>query len=148
MRPQPATLSKIGLNGALQEADRSGSAPDPTEALARLLRDLKSGGLSSREAARRLLQYWPNELQRRGGRRWPRELARQFTHPLAILLAAAALLAWAAGIVTVALAIVVVILVNAGFAFVQDMQAERAVEALAQFLPVQATNFALRDQPT
>ena len=85
-----------------------------------------------------MVQFGPNVLQRRGGRRWPRELARQFTHPLALLLVAAAVLAWAAGIVAVAVAIVVVILINAAFAFVQEMQAERAVEALAQFLPAQA----------
>jgi calcium-translocating P-type ATPase len=118
---------------------------DPTEAIARLFRDLKTqaDGLSSREAEDRLLQYGPNELQRRGGRRWPRELARQFTHPLAILLAAASALAWAAGIVPVAIAIVVVILINAVFAFGQEMQAERAVEALAQYLAAQA--MVLRD---
>ena len=85
------------------------------------------------------MQFGPNELRRRGGRRWPRELARQFTHPLALLLVAAAGLAWIAGIVPVAVAIVVVILINAGFAFMQEMQAERAVEALAQFLPPHAT---------
>jgi calcium-translocating P-type ATPase len=113
---------------------------DPTEAVALLLRHLKSGtdGLTSREAQRRLVQFGPNELQRQGGRRWPRELARQFTHPLALLLVAAAVLAWVAGIVAVAVAIVVVILINAAFAFIQEMQAERAVEALARFLPAQA----------
>ena len=116
------------------------SAPDPTEAVELLLRHLKSTseGLSSREAQRRLVQFGPNQLVRRGGRRWPRELARQFTHPLALLLVAAAVLAWVAGIVAVALAIVVVIVINAAFAFIQEMQAERAVEALAQFLPDQA----------
>ena len=116
-------------------------ALDPTEAVELLLRDLRTGrdGLSPREAQRRLVQFGPNELRRRGGRRWPRELARQFTHPLALLLVAAAGLAWIAGIVPVALAIVVVILINAGFAFIQEMQAERAVEALAQFLPPHAT---------
>ena len=116
------------------------SAPDPTEAVELLLRHLKSTseGLSSREAQRRLVQFGPNQLERRGGRRWPRELARQFTHPLALLLVAAAVLAWVAGIVAVALAIVVVIVINAAFAFIQEMQAERAVEALAQFLPDQA----------
>lgn len=89
------------------------------------------------------MQVGPNELQRRGGRRWPRELARQFTHPLALLLVAAAGLAWIAGIVPVAIAIAVVIVINAAFAFIQEMQAERAVEALAQFLPTHAT--VLRD---
>ena len=119
----------------------SSDALDPTETVELLLRDPKTGrdGLSSREAQRRLVQFGPNELSRRGGRRWPRELARQFTHPLALLLVAAAGLAWVAGIVAVALAIVAVILINAGFAFVQEMQAERAVEALAQFLPPHAT---------
>ena len=96
----------------------SSDALDPTETVELLLRDLKTGrdGLSSREAQRRLVQFGPNELSRRGGRRWPRELARQFTHPLALLLVAAAGLAWVAGIVAVALAIVAVILINAGFA--------------------------------
>ncbi|MHB1570410.1 MAG: cation-translocating P-type ATPase [Solirubrobacteraceae bacterium] len=133
-------MSEPGL-----EAEPGVTGPDPTERVDRLLRDLKTrrDGLRSREAQRRLLQYGPNELLRRGGRRWPRELARQFTHPLAMLLAAAAGLAWLAGIVPVALAIVVVILLNAAFAFVQEMQAERAVEALAQFLPAEAK--VLRD---
>ncbi|MFJ3175303.1 cation-translocating P-type ATPase [Streptomyces roseus] len=121
------------------------AAPDPEERVDLLLRDLRSGraGLTAREAARRLVHYGPNMLRRRGGRRWPGELARQFTHPLALLLWAAALLAWWAGIVAVALAVVVVIVVNAGFAFVQEMQAERAVEALAAYLPERAK--VLRD---
>ena len=120
-------------------------ALDPEEHVALLLRDLRASrtGLPSLEAQRRLGQYGPNELSRRGGRRWPRELARQFTHPLALLLWAAALLAWLAGIVAVALAIVVVIVINAVFAFIQEAQAERAVEALAQFLPARAK--VLRD---
>jgi calcium-translocating P-type ATPase len=114
---------------------------DPTERIERLLRDLRAtrAGLSSAEAERRLLQYGPNALRRRGGRRWPRELAQQFVHPLALLLWAAALLAWIAGIVAIALAIVAVIVLNAVFAFVQEQQAERAVEALARYLPAQAS---------
>ncbi|MCX4918843.1 hypothetical protein [Streptomyces sp. NBC_00687] len=59
----------------------------------------------------------------------------QFTQPLAIPLALAAVLAWAAGTPTLSVAVVAVILLNAGFAFVQEMQAEKAVEALAAFLP-------------
>ena len=118
---------------------------DATEGADLLLAHLRSSrnGLSSREAARRLLQHGPNALSRRGGVRWPRELARQFTHPLALLLWAAALLAGLVGITAVAIAIVVVIVINAIFAFIQEAQAERAVEALAEFLPEQAT--AMRD---
>jgi calcium-translocating P-type ATPase len=118
---------------------------DATEGIELLLRDLRSSrhGLSSAEAARRLLQYGPNQLRRRGGVRWPRELARQLTHPLALLLWLAATLSLAVGSQTVAIAVLLVILLNAGFAFVQELQAERAVEALAGYLPQHVR--ALRD---
>jgi magnesium-transporting ATPase (P-type) len=118
---------------------------NPEEAAALLLRDLHSSrrGLSSVEARRRLVQYGPNELQRRHGRRWPRELARQLTHPLALLLWLAAVLLFAVGSQVVAVAVLLIIVLNAGFAFVQEVQAERAVEALAQYLPPQAK--AVRD---
>jgi calcium-translocating P-type ATPase len=120
-------------------------SPDPLEPLAQLFQDLRStqGGLSGREAARRLEVTGPNELARRGGRRWPGELAGQFTHPLALLLAVAALLAWASGTPRLAIAIAAVIFLNAAFSFVQELQAERAVEALAAFLPERAQ--VLRD---
>jgi calcium-translocating P-type ATPase len=95
-------------------------------------------GLSSREAARRLLSHGPNRLERRHGRRWPKQLARQFTHPLALLLWGAAALAAIAGITPVAVAVVVVVVLNAAFAFAQEMQAERAVEALQGYIPQRA----------
>jgi calcium-translocating P-type ATPase len=116
-------------------------AIDPREPVARLLRDLRSspGGLTDREAARRLTRYGPNALARGEGRsRW-RSLGRQFTHPLALLLLAAAALAAITGSTVLAIAIIAVIAVNAGFAFVQEQQAERAVEALQTFLPLHAT---------
>jgi calcium-translocating P-type ATPase len=118
---------------------------DATEPVERLLRDLRASarGLSSREAARRLVVHGPNELRRSGGHRLARELLRQFVHPLALLLWAAAALAVVAGIVPIAIAIVVVIVLNAGFAFVQELQAERAVEALQEYLPPHAK--VLRD---
>jgi magnesium-transporting ATPase (P-type) len=100
--------------------------------------------LPNREAERRLLVYGPNELTRRSGLRWSRELLNQFTHPLALLLMVAAVLAWLAGTPVLTVAIVAVIMLNARFAFVQEMQAERAVEALATYLPARAR--VLRDQ--
>ncbi|HEU5426606.1 MAG TPA: cation-transporting P-type ATPase [Actinocrinis sp.] len=115
-------------------------AVDPREPLGALFADLDSSpdGLSEREAARRLIAYGPNSLIRRGGRRWPTELARQFTHPLALLLAMAAVLAGATGSPNLTAAIGAVIVLNAVFAFVQEMHAEQAVEALAAFLPERA----------
>ena len=114
---------------------------DPTERVELLLRDLRSNrdGLSTREAQRRLLVHGRNELQSRKQTSWLQEVVRQLTHPLALLLWAAAALALVAGIVAVAAAIVVVILINAAFAFAQEMQAERAVEALKQYLPDDVT---------
>ena len=129
---------------AVSEASPAGTdattTADPLEPLPSLLRDLRTSrdGLTSPEAARRLVAYGPNELARRTGRRWPRELAQQLFHPLALLLAAAAALAWASGTPRLAIAIAAVIVLNAVFAFAQEMQAERAVEALAAFLPERA----------
>ncbi|MGE5690235.1 MAG: cation-translocating P-type ATPase [Pseudomonadota bacterium] len=123
-------------------SSRADSAPtgDPREPLARLLRDLRSRpeGLSGRDAERRLVAHGPNELRRRGGRRWPRQLAKQFVHPLALLLWVAGALAFVAGTPALGAAIVAVIFLNAAFAFIQERQAEQAVEALTRYLPQQA----------
>jgi magnesium-transporting ATPase (P-type) len=116
-------------------------AQDPREPIELLLRDLRArrDGLPAREAARRLVMYGPNELVRRGGATWPRDLLDQLIHPLALLLWLAAALAAVSGSGPLAWAIVGVILLNAGFAFWQEQQAERAVEALAAYLPATAT---------
>jgi calcium-translocating P-type ATPase len=60
-------------------------------------------------------------------------------HPLALLLWLAALLAFVAGVPVLGAAIVAVIFLNALFAFAQERQAERAVEALTRYLPQQAS---------
>lgn len=118
----------------------SPSVLDPEETAELLLRDLRSRakGLSETEAKRRLLQHGPNELQRRRGREWPRALVRQLTHPLALLLWVAAGLLVIVGSHVVAVAVVLIIVLNAVFSFVQELQAERAVEALAKYLPQRA----------
>ncbi|MGZ4352649.1 MAG: cation-translocating P-type ATPase, partial [Gaiellaceae bacterium] len=111
---------------------------EPVEALFRDLR-ARPEGLTSREAARRLVAYGPNELTRRGRAHWPAQLARQFTHPLALLLFLAAALAFAGGTALLGVAVLAVIVLNALFAFAQERQAERAVEALRAYLPQQAS---------
>jgi calcium-translocating P-type ATPase len=121
------------------------SVRDAREPINLLLRDLRARpeGLSSRDAERRLVAYGSNELTRQGGPRWPRQLARQITHPLALLLWLAAALAFAAGLPPLGVAIVAVVVLNAVFAFSQERQAEHAVEALRRYLPLQAR--VLRD---
>ena len=99
---------------------------------------VRADGLSEREAERRLARFGRNELVRRGGRRWARELLQQLTHPLALLLWLAAALALVGGTPVLCAAILAVIALNAAFAFAQERQAERAVEALKTYLPQQA----------
>jgi calcium-translocating P-type ATPase len=143
VEPEPAVAvdNRAATSGGPDLAEDA----DPRGPLAEVFRDLRTSraGLPGREAVRRQLVYGPNALTRRGNRRWPRELLAQFTQPLAILLAVAAVLAWVGGTPALSVAVVAVILLNAGFAFLQEMQAERAVEALAAFLP--ATAWVVRD---
>jgi calcium-translocating P-type ATPase len=110
---------------------------DAGRPLAEVLRDLRtsSTGLTSKEAARRQIAYGANTLFRPASRQWPRELMSQFTQPLALLLMVAAALAWAGGTPTLSLAVILVIVLNAGFAFFQERQAEQAVDALSSLLP-------------
>ena len=103
-------------HGGRDPAPDSGETVDERRPLVDLFRDLRTSGagLSVREAGRRQLVYGPNTLTRRAGRRWPGELLGQFTQPLAILLALAAVLAWVGGTPALAVAVVAVILLNAG----------------------------------
>lgn len=57
---------------------------DPRLPVELLLRDLRAApdGLPSREAARRLTAYGPNQLQRQQRPNWPEELLGQLVHPL------------------------------------------------------------------
>ncbi|NKZ08041.1 cation-translocating P-type ATPase [Actinomadura latina] len=113
---------------------------DPREPLPLLRKELGTGdrGLSAREAARRLAVYGPNQVRRREKRSLVRLLSGQLAHPLALLLWGAGALAFIAGMGVLGWAILAVILINAVFALLQEHQAERAVEALAAYLPEQA----------
>lgn len=114
-----------------------------------LRRELGTGpsGLSAREAARRLAVYGPNEVRRKARTSVGRELVRQLVHPLAMLLWAAAALAFVADTAVLGWAIVAVVIVNAAFALLQERQAEQAVETLARYLPEHA--WVIRDgQPS
>jgi magnesium-transporting ATPase (P-type) len=143
IKPAPPTGNDADRHDPAKR-DRQEHAID-RESLDRLFRDLGSGpgGLSSSEAARRLVVHGRNELNRRGGPSWTGELAKQLIHPLALLLIAAAILALVSSGPVLAGGILAVVVVNAVFAFVQEVHAERAVEALAAMLPTHAR--VLRD---
>ena len=101
--------------------------------------DGRPAGLTQEEVENRLRLDGPNELVRRGGSTLPQRVLAQLVNPLALLLWVAALLSWLTESRTLAIVIVAVILLNAVFALVQERQAERAVEALREYLPVTAT---------
>jgi calcium-translocating P-type ATPase len=62
-------------------------------------------------------------------------LLRQLTHFFAVMLWVAAGLAWLGGMPELAVAIVIVVLVNAIFAFAQEYRADRAAQQLRALLP-------------
>ncbi|HEU0336828.1 MAG TPA: cation-transporting P-type ATPase [Gaiellaceae bacterium] len=95
-------------------------------------------GLTTAEAARRFLQHGPNALAEPPRPSRLHRLGRNLVHLFALLLWTGAGLALLAGLPELAVAIVVVVLVNAAFATGQELRAERATEALRRMLPQQA----------
>ncbi len=100
-------------------------------------------GLSGSEAAARLSEFGQNRLPEAHGPGLTRQLAAQLFHFFARILWAAAGLALLGGLPELAVAIVVVILLNGLFSFVQEYRAERATRALRALLPDEVT--VLRD---
>jgi calcium-translocating P-type ATPase len=125
---------------APKSSEATRSTVDPQERIGTLLGHLATSrdGLSAREVERRLQQHGLNQITRQRGPGRFVELSRQFRHPLALLLWIAAALAGSAGNTSLAVAIVAVILINAVLAFLQEVQAERATEALQEYLPPHA----------
>jgi len=93
-------------------------------------------GLSPDEAGRRLEQYGPNLLMEEKKKSALAIFARQFKSLIMVLLAAAAVLSYAFGDLLEALAIVVVILINALIGFFTELQAIRSMESLKKLTSV------------
>ncbi len=93
-------------------------------------------GLSQDEAASRLSLYGPNRLhvEKTVSLEYSR-LLDQATHPMALLLWAAGLIAMIGGRPVLGLVIWMVVLVNAVFSFLQEYRAERAISSLEKLLP-------------
>jgi Ca2+-transporting ATPase len=99
----------------------------------------RPAGLTSDEAAARLAADGPNELPVPKPPSAVRRLLAQLTHFFALLLWAAAVLAYVGGMPELTIAIAIVVVVNGIFSFIQEERAERATQALRQLLPVTAT---------
>jgi magnesium-transporting ATPase (P-type) len=92
-------------------------------------------GLTSKRARELLADVGPNVLAEPAGPSHVRRFCSNLVHLFALLLWLGAALAVIGGLPELAAAIVVVILVNAVFAFVQEYRAERASQALRHVLP-------------
>jgi Ca2+-transporting ATPase len=130
-RPTPCAL--------LNSSARKPLAPwtlTPLEVAAEFDTDLDSG-LSAADAARRLAEFGPNELEQEPPRPAWRGLVDQFLDPLVALLLVAivvSLLAWwfdgADKTPIEAIVIAAIVIANAVLGFWQERKAERAVDAL------------------
>ena len=142
--PSPRTGRAVppgepGPRERVTEADLGGLSPlGPSEMLMRQLRTTPRG-LSEAAAAQRLRQFGPNELSKRAGPPWWRSVLAQFSHPLALLLELAAVLAFISASPVLGWTILAVVVLNAAFALLQEHEAERSVEALRSFVPRQCT---------
>jgi P-type Ca2+ transporter type 2C len=87
-------------------------------------------GLSADEAAHRLVDYGPNELQASGRVSPLMILFEQFKNVLIVILLVAAALSFFLGHQLEAVAIAVIVLFAALLGFLQEYRAERAIEAL------------------
>jgi sodium/potassium-transporting ATPase subunit alpha len=99
-------------------------------------------GLSEEDAKRRLHEYGLNEIKEVRKKPLYLRFISQFTHFLAILLWIASALSFLSeylhpgeGMLTLGIAILAVIFINAVFTFMQEYRAEKALETLKKLLP-------------
>ena len=101
-------------------------------------------GLSAEEAARRLAEFGPNQVEQLQRDSLVRLFLKGFTHFFAVILWLAAGLAFVAewrepghGMAALGFAIIGVIVINGAFSFWQQFRAEKAFDALQKLLPQQ-----------
>ncbi len=102
---------------------------------------LESGeaGLSLDQARLRLERYGPNQIKRQQGDGVLQLLWRQINNPLIWVLLGSGTLAMVLGKMTDGLVVLSVVVINAIIGFVQEFKAGRAIEALSDMVPQNAT---------
>ena len=111
------------------------------ETASRLLARLKTkiGGLSTAEAQSRLASYGPNDASIVKSVPLWRQFLVRFENPLVIILLIASGVSALTGGMASFVVIVVIVMLSVVFDFVQDVRAQKAVEALRASVSVQAT---------
>jgi len=103
-------------------------------------------GITSGEAAARLLEYGPNELPERKHPGLLLIFLTQFRSPFIYVLLVAAIVSWGPGQTVNSIFVFAVLVINALIGSVQEYSAERAAAALRKMVPFRAT--AIRDGKT
>jgi len=99
-------------------------------------------GLTTEEAAKRLQEFGPNQVQKEKRQRAVVRFLREFVHLFAVILWIGAALSFFAeyqspgqGMMKLGVAILIVILVSGIFSFLQEYRAERTLASLLKLLP-------------
>jgi magnesium-transporting ATPase (P-type) len=115
---------------------------DADESL-RLLGSDREAGLDEAEVRRRLEHYGPNRVEAGERVPWWRLLLHQFLDPLIYILLIAAAVTWFFDEYVDMAVILAVVLLNAAIGFVQELRAQKAMEALSGMTAPRAS--AIRD---
>jgi P-type Ca2+ transporter type 2C len=136
-------MSTSGVPRARPDACAAGAPTSPWaqagDGVMRALGVQRTQGLDADEVARRLERFGPNTLREAPRRSGWQVLVAQFRSLLVALLAVAALLSALFGQWVEALAVVVVLVLNAAIGFVTELRAVRSMEALRSLGRVHAT---------
>jgi P-type Ca2+ transporter type 2C len=95
-------------------------------------------GLSWTEAAARLIQYWPNVLEEKHKVSPWTILFAQFKSPLIIILMIATAISMSVGHIADGIIVLIIILLNAIFGFVQEYKAEKSMESLKKMMSLKS----------
>lgn len=106
-----------------------------------VLENLESSlqGLKLEEVRKRLLKYGTNQLKRKNKDGVLKVLWRQINNPLIWVLIGSSTLATALGKITDGMVVLAVVLVNSIIGFIQEYKAGKAIEALSNMVPENAT---------
>ena len=88
------------------------------------------GGLSEKEARKKLLEHGPNILEEKKKISLVKLLLRQFTDVMVLVLLASTVISAFMGDVTEAVTIIAIVVINAILGFVQEFRTEKTMEAL------------------
>jgi magnesium-transporting ATPase (P-type) len=98
-------------------------------------------GLTSEEAKSRFQKYGPNQIKRKHKDSTLTVLWRQINNPLIWVLIGSSTLAVLLGKITDGLVVLAVVVINTIIGFIQEFKAGKAIEALSEMVPENATVF-------